>query len=204
MNKLFKISVLVSGNGSNLQALIDGVNDGYLLGAKIVQVISNNPNAYGLKRGEKANIPSYYLDKSRANNLEVGDENLFEILEREKPHLVVLAGYLKKIEEPVISAYKGRIINIHPSLLPKYGGRGFYGIKVHQAVLEAGDKESGATVHYVDGGVDTGRIILQDKLKVDPKEKPEELAKKVLLLEHRILIEAVKKIITNRDKMGEI
>lgn len=198
MIKNFKISVLVSGNGSNLQALIDAADNGYLPNVKIVQVISNNPNAYGLKRGEAAKIPTYYLEKNKRSSLGDQDERLFKILEVEKPDLVILAGYLKKIEEPVISAYRNRIINIHPSLLPKYGGPGFYGIKVHQAVLDSGDKETGASVHFVDQGIDTGRIILQESIDVDHENTAEELSKKVLILEHRILIEAVKKIVACR------
>lgn len=198
MTKDFKISVLVSGNGTNLQALIDGIDNGLLPGVKIVQVISNCQDAYGLKRGKKAEISTYCFDKNIDDDLKNLDERLFEILEKEKPDLIVLAGYLKKIGEPVISAYKNRIINIHPSLLPKYGGPGFYGLKVHQAVLNSGDKETGATVHYVDQELDTGRIILQERIDVDLKATPEELAKKVLVLEHRILVDAVKKIINEK------
>lgn len=198
MTKDFKISVLVSGNGTNLQALIDGIDNGLLPGVKIVQVISNCQDAYGLKRSEKAEISTYCFDKNIDDDLKNLDERLFEILEKEKPDLIVLAGYLKKIGEPVISAYKNRIINIHPSLLPKYGGPGFYGLKVHQAVLNSGDKETGATVHYVDQELDTGRIILQERIDVDLKATPEELAKKVLVLEHRILVDAVRKIINEK------
>ena len=199
MNKNFKITVLLSGNGTNLQALIDAVNSGVLPEVKIVQVISNRKDAYGLIRGKDASIPTYFLEKTNNNSLKGQDENLFRILELEKPDLIVLAGYLKRVAEPVISAYKKRIINIHPSLLPKYGGPGFYGLKVHQAVLNSGDKETGATVHYVDQGMDTGRIILQEKVSVDPNDTAEEISKKVLEIEHRILVEAVKKIVDNRD-----
>ena len=199
MSKNFKITVLLSGNGTNLQALIDAVNSGVLPEVKIVQVISNRKEAYGLKRGKDASIPTYFLEKTNNNSLKGQDENLFRILELEKPDLIVLAGYLKRVDEPVISAYKKRIINIHPSLLPKYGGPGFYGLKVHQAVLNSGDKETGATVHYVDQGMDTGRIILQEKVSVDPNDTAEEISKKVLEIEHRILVEAVKKIVDNRD-----
>lgn len=191
--------MLLSGNGTNLQALIDAVNSGVLPEVKIVQVISNRKEAYGLKRGKDASIPTYFLEKTNNNSLKGQDENLFRILELEKPDLIVLAGYLKRVDEPVISAYKKRIINIHPSLLPKYGGPGFYGLKVHQAVLNSGDKETGATVHYVDQGMDTGRIILQEKVSVDPNDTAEEISKKVLEIEHRILVEAVKKIVDNRD-----
>lgn len=191
--------MLLSGNGTNLQALIDAVNSGVLPEVKIVQVISNRKDAYGLIRGKDASIPIYFLEKTNNNSLKGQDENLFRILELEKPDLIVLAGYLKRVDEPVISAYKKRIINIHPSLLPKYGGPGFYGLKVHQAVLNSGDKETGATVHYVDQGMDTGRIILQEKVSVDPNDTAEEISKKVLEIEHRILVEAVKKIVDNRD-----
>jgi phosphoribosylglycinamide formyltransferase-1 len=197
LNRAFKISVLVSGNGSNLQALINGVNDGVLPGAKIVQVISNRKDAFGLVRGAAAKIPCFILGEEGARVINI-DKNLLEILELEKPDLVVLAGYLKKINEPVLSVYRNRIINIHPSLLPKFGGPGFYGLKVHEAVLLAGEKETGATVHFVDQGLDTGRIIFQEQVAVESKDTPESLAKKVLTLEHRILVEAVRKIITSR------
>ena len=189
---------MISGNGSNLQALIDGVNNGSLAGVKIVQVISNNPSAHGSKRGIAAKIPTYCFEKPREASQEEGDENLFEILEEERPDLVVLAGYLRKIQEPVLSAYKNRIINIHPSLLPKYGGPGFYGIKVHQAVIEAREIETGVTVHFVDQDLDSGRIIIQERIAIDPGDTPEGIAKKVLDLEHKVLVQAVKKIAENR------
>lgn len=197
MTKDFKISVLVSGNGTNLQALIDGISTGALLGVEIAQVISNRKDAYGLKRAEIAKIPGYLIEKGLGGILMEENESLFKILELEKPDLIVLAGYLRKIEDPVLSAYKNRIINIHPALLPKYGGPGFYGLKVHEAVIRAGEKESGATVHYVDEELDTGRIILQEKVAVDTSDTPEALAKKVLVLEHRLIVEAVN-IIANR------
>lgn len=198
MNKDFKVSVLVSGNGSNLQALIDGVNEGMLPNIRIVQVISNNKDAYGLKRGELAQIPCYVLEKANNIKLEDSDENLLEILKSEKPDLIVLAGYLKKINEPVLSVYKDKIINIHPSLLPKYGGPGFYGSKIHEAVIAAKEKETGATVHFVDQGIDTGRVIIQEKLSINPEDTAESLGKKVLALEHIVLAQAVKKIAGKR------
>ena len=188
---------MVSGNGTNLQALIDGISTGALLGVEIAQVISNRKDAYGLKRAEIAKIPGYLIEKGLGGILMEENESLFKILELEKPDLIVLAGYLRKIEDPVLSAYKNRIINIHPALLPKYGGPGFYGLKVHEAVIRAGEKESGATVHYVDEELDTGRIILQEKVAVDTSDTPEALAKKVLVLEHRLIVEAVN-IIANR------
>lgn len=198
MNKDFKVSVLISGNGSNLQALIDGVKEGILPNIKIVQVISSRKDAYGLKRGELAQIPSYVLEKHNDKDLTDRDENLLAILEIEKPDLIVLAGYLKKINEPVLSAYKDKIINIHPSLLPKYGGPGFYGSKIHEAVIAAKEKETGATVHFVDQGIDTGRVIIQKKLSVNPEDTADSLGKKVLVLEHEILTQAVNKIASKR------
>lgn len=182
-----RLAVLVSGGGTNLQSVIDAVENGTLK-SEIVCVISNKETAYGLERARKHNIPAFYL-----NGREKGyDEKLLALLQEQEIDLVVLAGYLKIIDSKLIETYKERIINIHPSLLPKFGGMGFYGIHVHEAVIAAGEKESGATVHYVDTGVDTGKIIVQRKLEVKPEDTPETLQKRILdQIEHKILVEAI-------------
>lgn len=185
-----RIGVLVSGGGTNLQSIIDAVEAG-ILKSQIVAVISNKESAYGLVRARKHHIPTYFI-----NPIEEGyDEKLLACLREKQVDLIVLAGYLKILNETLIEAFKGRIINIHPSLLPKFGGKGFYGLHVHESVLAAGEEESGATVHYVDAGVDTGQIILQRTLKVMSEDTPETLQKRILeQIEHKILVEAIQNI----------
>lgn len=185
-----RIGVLVSGGGTNLQSIIDAIEVGTLK-SQIVCVISNKEAAYGLERARKHQIPAYFINPKE----EGYDEKLLIRLKDEEVDLVVLAGYLRILNKELIEAYIGRIINIHPSLLPKFGGKGFYGIHVHEAVLAAGEKESGATVHYVDAGVDTGKIILQRKLQVMSEDTPETLQKRILeQIEHKILVEAIRSI----------
>ena len=185
-----RMAVLVSGGGTNLQSIIDAVEAGTLQ-SKIVCVISNKETAYGLERARKHQIPAYFMNPKE----EGYDDKLLAKLEEEKVDLVVLAGYLKILAPNLIQKYKHRIINIHPSLLPKFGGKGFYGLHVHEAVIAAGEKESGATVHYVDEGVDTGEIILQRKVQVEADDTPETLQARILeKIEHKILVEAIKKL----------
>ena len=185
-----RMAVLVSGGGTNLQSVIDAVEAG-ALSSQIVCVISNKETAYGLERARKHNIPAYFINPKE----EGFDEKLLARLKEDEIDLVVLAGYIKILSSDLIKAYKHRIINIHPSLLPKFGGKGFYGIHVHEAVLAAREKESGATVHYVDEGVDTGEIILQRKVVVEEGDTPESLQARILeQIEHKILVEAIKKI----------
>lgn len=185
-----RIGVLVSGGGTNLQSIIDAIEAGALK-SQIVCVISNKEAAYGLERAKNHQIPAYFINPKE----EGYDEKLLMRLKDEEVDLVVLAGYLRILNKELIEAYIGRIINIHPSLLPKFGGKGFYGIHVHEAVLAAGEKESGATVHYVDTGVDTGKIILQRKLEVMTEDTPETLQKRILnQIEHKILVEAIQSI----------
>lgn len=185
-----RIGVLVSGGGTNLQSIIDAIEVGTLK-SQIVCVISNKEAAYGLERARKHQIPAYFINPKE----EGYDEKVLTLLKDEQVDLVVLAGYLKILNKDLIEVYRGRIINIHPSLLPKFGGKGFYGLHVHKAVIAAREKESGATVHYVDIGIDTGKIILQRKLQVMPEDTPETLQKRILdQIEHKILVEAIQSI----------
>lgn len=185
-----RLAVLVSGSGTNLQSVIDAIQSGTLK-SQIVCVISNKETAYGLERARRHHIPAYFIDPKEASY----NEKLLERLQKEKVDLVVLAGYLKIVDPNLIKAYPHRIINIHPSLLPKFGGKGFYGLYVHKAVIEAGEKESGATVHFVDEGVDTGEIILQKRLKVAEDDTPERLQTRILeQIEHTLLVEAIQKL----------
>ncbi|WP_415930833.1 phosphoribosylglycinamide formyltransferase [Zhenpiania hominis] len=190
---MVNISVLVSGGGTNLQALIDKVESGELAGAEIVQVISSREGVFALERAAKAGIKGKVIKDT---------DGLLEALAEENTDLVVLAGYMKVLEPPVIDAYRGRIINIHPSLIPKYCGKGFYGKRVHQAVLDGGETVSGATVHFVDEGVDTGEIILQREVPVEPGDTAETLAARVLKTEHVILAEGIKKVMETLPEKG--
>ena len=187
----FRISVLVSGNGSNLQCIIDAVEDGRIANSKIVGVISSSENAYALERARQHEIPAAAVTKYEYAEMRDRMDAILKILDGEHPDLIVLAGYLSILPAKVVEKYRGKIINIHPALLPKFGGKDFYGIHVHEAVLAAGEKESGATVHYVDEGVDTGQIILQEKVPVLPGDDPQTLRERVLEIEHKILPEAI-------------
>lgn len=183
-----RLGVLVSGSGSNLQSIIDATESG-VLKSKVVCVLSNKESAYALERGRNHGIDAIYINPKDP----CYDDILLNYMKEYKVDLIVLAGYLKIVDKKLIDLYKGRIINIHPSLLPKYGGKGYYGIHVHEAVLKAGEKESGATVHYVDDGIDTGEIILQRSLKVREDDTPQTLQKRILEeIEHKILVEAIK------------
>ncbi len=182
---MLNIGVLVSGSGSNLQAIIDADN----LESKIVCVISSNPDAYALTRAQTHNIQGYTVSTKG----EEGEQEIIEHLKYHNVDLVVLAGYLRILGHDLLKQYNGRIINIHPSLLPKFGGKGYYGLNVHKAVIENKEKKSGATVHYVEDGIDTGAIILQRELDVKPDDTPETLAQRILHdIEHPLLVDAIK------------
>lgn len=188
------ISVLVSGGGTNFQALIDACERGDIDCGQIVQVIASNDAAYALTRAKNHGIRSRVIGKKTHPDSRERTEAIIAALKEENTGLVVLAGYMSVLEAPLIEAYRGRIVNIHPSLIPKYCGKGFYGARVHQAVLAGGETESGATVHFVDEGVDTGEIILQKTVPVLPEDTAETLAARVLTVEHEILPQAVKQL----------
>lgn len=201
MNRKYRVAVLISGGGTNLQALIDAITQGEIPNAEIVVVISSNPEAKGLERAKEAGIP-VQVPKGLCDHREYS-ENLMHLLLEAKPDLVVLAGYLKILNKEVVNAFLGKIINIHPSLLPKYGGKGCYGLKVHEKVLESGDTVTGATIHYVTEGVDQGEIILQNHVEVEKTDTPESLASRVLAVEHRLMVEGVKKVLMEMDGRSE-
>ena len=177
---MLKIAVLVSGGGTNLQAVIDAIDNGTITNTEIKVVISNNKNAYALERAKKHGIealcisPKDYEDRAKFN------EAFLEKLNSYKVDLVVLAGFLVVIPEMMIKQYRNRIINIHPSLIPAFCGTGFYGLKVHEGVLSRGVKVTGATVHFVDEGTDTGPIILQKAVEVQQGDTPEVLQRRVM------------------------
>lgn len=185
-----RIAVFVSGSGSNLQSLIDQEEKNKV--GKIVLVFSNIGSCFGLERARKAGISTRSLRRKDFVSDQAYDKELMLILDEFRIDLIVLAGYLRIITKELVESYRNRIINIHPSLLPAFGGVGCYGIHVHDKVLSRGCRVSGATVHFVDEGADTGPIILQDALKVDPSWTSQDLQKEVLKIEHRLLPEAVR------------
>jgi len=184
------IAVLISGGGSNLQALIDAVDDQRIPNARIRCVISNKEDAKGLDRARNSDIEAIFCDPTGISR-EAYTEKIIKTLTKHEIDLVCLAGFMLILSPSFIHAFPRRIMNIHPALLPAFGGKGMYGHHVHEAVIVAGEKYSGATVHLVDEGCDTGPIILQEKIPVEPTDTPETLAKKVLVLEHRLYPEAV-------------
>ncbi len=177
---MLKIAVLVSGGGTNLQAIIDSIADGRIHNAEIVGVISNNAGAYALERARKSGIPALCVLPRNYDSRELFNEALLENVNKLNPDLVVLAGFLVAIPPKMVAAYPDRIINIHPSLIPSFCGKGFYGLKVHEAALARGVKITGATVHFVDEGTDTGRIIMQKPVEVHDGDTPELLQRRVM------------------------
>lgn len=177
---MLKIVVCVSGGGTNLQAIIDAVENGTVGDTEIAGVISNNKNAYALERAAAAGIPGICVSPRDYVNREAFHEALLETVRRMQPDLIVLAGFLVTIPEQMIEEYENRIINIHPSLIPSFCGVGYYGLKVHEGALARGVKISGATVHFVDKGTDTGPIILQKAVEVKVGDTPEILQRRIM------------------------
>ena len=188
---MVNIGVLISGGGTNLQAIIDNIENGNIDG-KIQLIISNKKNAFGLERGRKAGIEGLYINPRDFDSSEEYNLQLIKEFKDRDVDLIVLAGYLKILSSDFIKAFKNRTINIHPSLIPSFSGDGYYGERVHKAVLDYGVKVTGATVHFVDEGTDTGPIILQKCVEVRQDDTVESLQKKVLRVEHEILVEAIK------------
>lgn len=186
-----KIAVLVSGRGSNLQTIIDNIENGNING-KIDAVISSKKDAYALERAKKYNIDGIYIGKKNFSDIDERNDKIIEILQEREIDLIVLAGYMSILNEKMVQLYRNKIINIHPSLIPSFCGKGYYGEKVHKAVLDYGVKLTGATVHFVDEGADTGPVIIQKAVEVDFDDTVETLSKKVLKVEHELLPFAVK------------
>lgn len=177
---MLKIAVLVSGGGTNLQAILDAIDNGTITNAKVEVVISNNKNAYALERAKKHGIENLCISPKDFAFREEFNDVFLEKLNSYNVDLVVLAGFLVVIPEKMIQAYRNRIINIHPSLIPSFCGTGYYGLKVHEGVLARGVKVTGATVHFVDEGTDTGPIILQKAVEVEQGDTPEVLQRRVM------------------------
>lgn len=196
---MLRLAVIVSGGGTNLQALIDRIEQNKLTGVKIDVVISSNRNAYALERAKKHNIAAEVLCRKDYESADLFADAFLDLVNRYEPDLVVLAGCLMIIPGNVVQAYQGRIINIHPSLIPSFCGDGYYGLRVHEAVLARGVKVTGATVHYVDEGTDTGPIILQKAVLVEQGDTPEVLQQRVMeQAEWELLPEAVRLIAENK------
>ncbi len=201
---MLNIVVLVSGGGTNLQAIMDKIADGTVTNTKIAAVISNNANAYALERAESAGIPAECISPKQFENRELFNEALLAGVKKYNPDLVVLAGFLVIIPPALISEYRNRLINIHPSLIPSFCGTGYYGLKVHEAVLARGNKVTGATVHFVDEGTDTGPILLQKAVCVQQGDTAEVLQKRVMVeAEWEILPQAIDAIANGRVVMED-
>ena len=192
---MLRVVALVSGGGTNLQAIIDRIADGTVKNAEVVGVISNNYNVFSLERAEKAGIPTAVVSPKDFATRDEFNKALLEKVDSFSPDLIVLAGFLVVIPPAMIDKYENKIINIHPSLIPSFCGTGYYGLKVHEAALKRGVKLTGATVHFVDKGTDTGPIILQKAVEVLPGDTPEVLQKRVMeQAEWKILPEAINMI----------
>ena len=196
---MLRLAILVSGGGTNLQAVLDAVDEGRITNAEVSVVISNNKNAYALTRAEKKNIPAICISPKDFKDRTAFYDALLMALREWRADLVVLAGYLVSIPPSIVEAFPNKIINIHPSLIPSFCGQGFYGLKVHEAALRRGVRVTGATVHFVDAGTDTGPIILQKAVMTEEHDTPEILQRRVMeQAEWIILPEAINMIANDR------
>ena len=196
---MLRVCVCVSGGGTNLQAIMDAIDSGKITNAEIVRVISNNKTAYALERAKNHGIDAKVVSTKDYEKRAAFNEGMITTIRAYKPDLIVLAGFLVVIPEAMIEEYENRIINIHPSLIPSFCGTGYYGLKVHEAALERGVKVTGATVHFVDEGTDTGPIILQKAVYVEPGDTPKVLQQRVMeQAEWQILPQAIDMIANGR------
>lgn len=192
LNQCLNIAVFASGKGSNFRAILDAIKAGKIQNAQIVLVISNNSDAGALVTACENNIPTLHISRKQFNSDEDFNDALLARLSAYNVNFIVLAGYMKKIDARIVRVFKNRMINIHPALLPKYGGNGMYGMNVHEAVIVNKERFSGATVHIVDEEYDHGQIILQKTVQVEENDTPETLATRVLQIEHEIYPEAIR------------
>lgn len=194
---MLKIAVLVSGGGTNLQAIMDAIDNGKITNARIEVVISNNRNAYALERAKNRGISALCISPKDYESREAFNEAFLQKLNSYEVDLVVLAGFLVVLPEQMITSYRNRIVNIHPSLIPSFCGKGFYGLKVHEGALARGVKVTGATVHFVDKGTDTGPIILQKAVEVLPGDTPEVLQRRVMEQAEWVILPQAVNLIAN-------
>ena len=201
---MLRVLVLVSGGGTNLQAIIDAVESGKITGAEIAAVISNNPKAYALERAKNHGIPARCISPKSFASREEFNQAFLDEVKQIQPDLIVLAGFLVVLPREMTEYYRNRIINVHPSLIPSFCGTGFYGLKVHEAALARGVKVTGATVHFVDEGTDTGPIILQKAVEVQDGDTPEILQKRVMeQAEWQILPQAIQLIASGKIEVKD-
>ena len=201
---MLNLAVCVSGGGTNLQAIIDGIAQGSITNTRIKAVISNNPGAYALERARDHGIEAACISPKQFESRGQFNQAFLEKLDSIQPDLVVLAGFLVVLPEQMIQKYKDRIINIHPSLIPSFCGKGYYGLKVHESALERGVKVTGATVHFVDEGTDTGPIILQQPVMVEQGDTPETLQRRVMEeAEWKILPRAIDLIANGKVQVAD-
>lgn len=196
------IVVFASHNGSDLQAIIDGCESNKI-GGKVVAVISNNSDSFALKRAKAHNIPNYHMSLKTEGSEENLATSILSVLEDYDADIVFLAGYLKKLDNAILEKYHNRIFNVHPALLPKYGGRGMFGENIHKAVVAAKEKETGVTVHRVSSEYDNGEIVAQIKVPVHENDTYEDVGRRVLDTEHIFLVEVLNDITTGKIKLGE-
>ena len=189
---MLNIAVFASGKGSNFKAILEAIEEQKISNAQIVCVVSNNADAGALMTARAHRIPAIHLSRTQFNTDEAFNQTLLSTLHRYDANFIALAGYMKRIDPSVIRRYRNRILNIHPALLPRFGGTGMYGMRVHEAVIASKSRQSGATVHIVDEEYDRGPVVLQRTIDVAEADTPETLAAKVLALEHELYPEAIK------------
>jgi phosphoribosylglycinamide formyltransferase-1 len=197
-----KVAVFLSGGGSNLQSLIDASKSG-VLSADIALVVSSRKKALGLERAAKASIPTFVFKAKNYSTHEEAGEQLMSVLREHAIDYLALAGYLSLLPEQVVTSFRNRIVNVHPALLPKYGGKGMYGQHVHEAVIASGDSESGVSVHLVDEIYDNGRVLEQVSVQVEPEDTADSLAERVLIQEHRLYPRVLQKLIKGEYEIDD-
>lgn len=200
---MLNIAVFGSGRGSNFQSILTAIEQGIVSGARISVVMSNNQGAGILAIARAHALPALHLSQKQFPDEETFTAAMLSALKKHKTDFIALAGYLKRVPPAVVAAYRNRIVNIHPALLPRFGGAGMYGLRVHEAVIASGERVSGATVHYVDEEYDRGPIVLQKTVPVLPGDTPESLAARVLALEHELYPEAISIIARNAGQRDD-
>lgn len=198
---MFDIVCLVSGGGTNLAAIIKAIEDGSIKNVRIKSVISNNADAYALERAKNAGIESKCISPKNFKNRDDFNKALLDELKSLNPDLIVLAGFLVNISKDIVDAFENKIINIHPSLIPSFCGKGYYGLKVHEAALKRGVKVTGATVHFVDAGIDTGKIIIQKAVNVLPGDDAKTLQRRVMEEAEWIILPKAVEMIANGERL---
>jgi len=203
VSEVLNIAVFASGRGTNFEAILRAIESGKLHNLSIAAVISNNSDAPVLTIARENNIPAYHLSQKQFPSEEKFDEAILDVFDRHGVNFIVLAGYMKKLSTNLVRKFHNRILNIHPALLPKFGGKGMYGMHVHEAVIHSGDKISGVTVHIVDEEYDHGPIVRQRTVAVDENETPETLATKIHAIEHQLYPEVLQLFADDRVRVNE-